>query len=108
MTRRQQQVLRLLGQGATAAQAARTLGMSVKTFDTHCGHIKARLGLRTARELLCYAVSLEVAAGQAPRVPSVALVADTIGAASALGHIRRDGLAYGDPRFPPGPDGASV
>lgn len=57
LTERQQDVLQLLGEGHAVADVAARLGLSAKTVETHCAHIKERLGLRTARDLLCYAVT---------------------------------------------------
>ncbi|BCS32576.2 DNA-binding response regulator [Luteitalea sp. TBR-22] len=54
---RQREVLHLLGQGLPVDQVAGRLGLSVKTVETHCANMKARLGLQTARDLLCYAAS---------------------------------------------------
>lgn len=50
-------VLRLIGDGLTSRQIAKQLGLSIKTVDTHREHIKAKLKLRNASELIRYAVT---------------------------------------------------
>lgn len=53
---RERQVLQLVGQGAATSRIASSLGVSVKTVESHYAHIKSKLGLRTARELTRFAV----------------------------------------------------
>jgi DNA-binding NarL/FixJ family response regulator len=53
---REQQVLRLLGQGKSTREIAADLHISVKTVDAHREHIKQKLGLSSAAELIRYAV----------------------------------------------------
>lgn len=59
LTTRQQQILCLLKDGFGTTDVARQLGVSIKTVETHCSHIKERFGLRSARELLCFAATAE-------------------------------------------------
>jgi DNA-binding CsgD family transcriptional regulator/tetratricopeptide (TPR) repeat protein len=47
LTRRQHDVLRLVADGATNAEIAQRLGLSVRTVDHHVSSILARLGVRT-------------------------------------------------------------
>ena len=53
---RETQVLGLLGRGHTSREIAAALAISVKTVDAHREHIKQKLGLRSAAELIHYAV----------------------------------------------------
>jgi DNA-binding NarL/FixJ family response regulator len=53
---REVQVLRLIGEGLSTRQIAGRLGLSVKTIDTYREHLKAKLNLETANELIRYAV----------------------------------------------------
>ena len=49
---RELQVFRLLGQGITTREIAQQLCLSVKTIETHRSHIKEKLGLKNAAELV--------------------------------------------------------
>jgi DNA-binding NarL/FixJ family response regulator len=49
---RELEVFKLLGKGLSTREAAKTLNISVKTIQTHCGKIKQKLHLSTATELL--------------------------------------------------------
>jgi DNA-binding NarL/FixJ family response regulator len=49
-------VFDLLGQGLGTRQIAETLRVSIKTVQAHCGHIKEKLNLGSATELLREAV----------------------------------------------------
>jgi DNA-binding NarL/FixJ family response regulator len=60
LTEREREVLQLLGGGNTTREIARTLSLSVKTIETHRAHIKEKLGLRNAAELLRFAVEASV------------------------------------------------
>ncbi|MGE3540890.1 MAG: response regulator [Candidatus Tectimicrobiota bacterium] len=53
---REVDVLDALGNGQSPGQIAARLGVSVKTVETHCAHVRMKLGLRQARELLLYAI----------------------------------------------------
>jgi DNA-binding NarL/FixJ family response regulator len=48
---REFEVFRLLAEGAGPTEAANRLGLSVKTVEAHRGHIKEKLGVKTAAEL---------------------------------------------------------
>jgi DNA-binding NarL/FixJ family response regulator len=56
LTDRERHVLTLLGHGLSTREIATRLDLSIKTVETHCGHLKEKLGLKSARELLRYAV----------------------------------------------------
>lgn len=53
---RELEVLRLIGEGLGTRQIAGQLHLSIKTVETYQGHIKDKLGLKNARELVHYAV----------------------------------------------------
>jgi DNA-binding NarL/FixJ family response regulator len=53
---RELEIFRLIGGGHGTRQIAEELHLSVKTVETHQAHIKEKLSLRTARELVQYAV----------------------------------------------------
>jgi DNA-binding NarL/FixJ family response regulator len=52
LSARETDVLRLLAQGYTNAQAAEKLSASVRTIETHRAHIQQKLGIRTRAELV--------------------------------------------------------
>jgi len=56
LTDRELEVLRLTGQGKDNRTIAQELHISLKTVDTHRGHIKQKLGLKNGTELIHYAV----------------------------------------------------
>ena len=56
LSRREVEVLRLLGEGLTNGEIAARLFISPKTAEHHVGRIYAKLGLRTRTELAAYAV----------------------------------------------------
>ena len=56
LTDRELEVLRLTGQGKDNRAIAKDLHISLKTVDTHRGHIKEKLGLKNGTELIHYAV----------------------------------------------------
>ena len=51
LTDRELQVFRLVGQGRTTRQIARTFTRSVKTVESHLEHIKNKLGIMSAAQL---------------------------------------------------------
>ena len=55
LTDRELEVLQLVGQGKDSHVIAGQLHLSVKTVDAHRGHIKEKLNLKNATELICYA-----------------------------------------------------
>lgn len=54
---REMEVLSLLGEGLSTREIADKLNLSTKTIDTHREHIKTKLGLNNANELLRFAVA---------------------------------------------------
>ena len=55
LTDREVDVLRLLALGHTNAEAAHELGISVRTVETHRGHIQEKTGLGSRSQLVRYA-----------------------------------------------------
>jgi len=55
LTDRELEILQLLGKGKDSHAIAKGLKLSFKTVDAHRAHIKEKLDLRTATELICYA-----------------------------------------------------
>lgn len=53
---RELEVFRLIGEGHSTRHIANDLHLSVKTVETHQAHIKEKLSLRSARELMQYAI----------------------------------------------------
>ena len=56
LTDREVDVLRLIALGHTNAEIAQHLFLSVRTVETHRGHIQQKLGLSTRAELVRYAI----------------------------------------------------
>lgn len=54
---RELEVLSLIGRGLSSRQIAEMLHLSVKTIDTYREHIKSKLDLKNANELVRYAVA---------------------------------------------------
>ena len=55
-TRRELEVLKLIGEGATAKEIAQRLGISVKTAQAHRDNIKQKLDLRSTAAMVRYAI----------------------------------------------------
>jgi DNA-binding NarL/FixJ family response regulator len=55
LSRREFEVFRLIGQGLNNHKIAETLHLSIKTVETHREHIKEKMNLKSANELLRYA-----------------------------------------------------
>jgi DNA-binding NarL/FixJ family response regulator len=60
LTARERQVFALTGRGFGTRQVAEELGIGIKTVETHKAHIKRKLGVRTATELVREAVAWAV------------------------------------------------
>jgi DNA-binding NarL/FixJ family response regulator len=60
---RELEVFQLIGEGIATSQVAQALHLSVKTIETHRQHIKEKLGLKNATELVCHAVNWVQGAG---------------------------------------------
>ena len=56
LTRREREVLRLIGQGATSKEVAHRLGISPKTAQVHRDNLKQKLNLHTTAALVSYAI----------------------------------------------------
>jgi DNA-binding NarL/FixJ family response regulator len=56
LTDRELEVLRLIGEGHGTRRIAEELHLSVKTVETYQSHLKDKLGLKNARELVQYAI----------------------------------------------------
>jgi DNA-binding NarL/FixJ family response regulator len=57
LTDREREVFELIGNGVSTRQIAKQLRLSVKTIETHQAHIKFKLGLKNASELIRSATS---------------------------------------------------
>jgi DNA-binding NarL/FixJ family response regulator len=60
LTDRELEVFRLIGEGHSTRQIADELHLSVKTIESYQAHIKEKLALRNARELLQHAIERTV------------------------------------------------
>src|ERR1700684_2727696 len=60
LTDRELEVFRLIGEGFGTRQIAEALHLSVKTVESYQAHIKEKLSLRSARELVQHAVEWNV------------------------------------------------
>jgi DNA-binding NarL/FixJ family response regulator len=56
LTAREQQVMEMLARGMTNREVAEHLVISIKTVDTHRGHVLKKLGVRNNSELTRFAV----------------------------------------------------
>jgi len=56
LTDRELEVFEMIGRGKGTREIAEALHLSVKTIESHRAHIKEKLGLETATELLRYAI----------------------------------------------------
>jgi two-component system, NarL family, invasion response regulator UvrY len=56
LTARELQVMEMIARGMTNREIAEHLGISIKTVDTHRGHVMKKLGLRNNSELTRFAV----------------------------------------------------
>ena len=57
LSERERQVFELLGEGFSTKEVATTLGVSIKTIETHRAHIKDKLHIRNASGLIQRAVA---------------------------------------------------
>jgi DNA-binding CsgD family transcriptional regulator len=60
LTDRELEVFRLIGEGHGTRQIADELHLSVKTIESYQAHIKEKLALRNARELVQHAIEWTV------------------------------------------------
>jgi DNA-binding NarL/FixJ family response regulator len=56
LSERELEIFECLGRGNPTRQIASALGISIKTVQVHCGHIREKLGLPGATELYTVAV----------------------------------------------------
>jgi two-component system response regulator NreC len=56
LTRREREVLRLIGEGATCKEVAQRLGISPKTAQVHRDNLKQKLNLRSTAAMVRYAI----------------------------------------------------
>ena len=56
VTSREREIIQLVAEGRSNKEAASTLGISVKTIESHRGNIMRKLRLRTASDLVRYAI----------------------------------------------------
>ena len=56
LTPRQREVLTLIAEGYSTKDIARTLGISVKTVETHRAQLMERLGIHDVASLVRYAI----------------------------------------------------
>lgn len=61
LTRRELEILRLLGEGSGLRQIADALGLGYKTVANSCSQIKAKLGVQRTAELIRIAVESKIA-----------------------------------------------
>ena len=55
LTDREFEIFQLIGRGKDSHTIAKQLSLSVKTVDTHRGHLKEKLELKNGTELICHA-----------------------------------------------------
>jgi DNA-binding NarL/FixJ family response regulator len=56
VTSREREIIQLVAEGQSNKEAAATLGLSVKTIEVHRGNVMKKLRLRTASDLVRYAI----------------------------------------------------
>jgi DNA-binding NarL/FixJ family response regulator len=60
LTRREREVLRLIGEGESAKEIATSLGISPKTAQAHRDNLKHKLGLRTTADMVRWAIKQKI------------------------------------------------
>ncbi|MFZ0494910.1 MAG: response regulator transcription factor [Methylocella sp.] len=60
LTRRDLEILRLLGEGYTLPRIADTIGLSYKTVANNCSHMKNKLGLARTADLIRVAIEHQI------------------------------------------------
>jgi DNA-binding NarL/FixJ family response regulator len=70
LTDRELEVFRLIGEGHSTRQISDELHLSVKTVETYQSHIKEKMGLRNARELVQYAIQWAISESGSDGQPS--------------------------------------
>jgi DNA-binding NarL/FixJ family response regulator len=64
LSERELEILRHYGRGLSTRQIAETLHLSIKTVETHRAHIKKKLGIQRAQELMTFAEEWLMASGE--------------------------------------------
>jgi DNA-binding NarL/FixJ family response regulator len=60
LTRREREVMRLIGEGSSAKDIAHKLGISPKTAQVHRDNLKHKLGLRTTADMVRWAIKHKI------------------------------------------------
>jgi DNA-binding NarL/FixJ family response regulator len=60
LTRREREVMRLIGEGSSAKDIAHKLGISPKTAQVHRDNLKRKLGLRTTADMVRWAIKHKI------------------------------------------------
>ncbi len=60
LTTRKREIIRLISEGSSSKEVATTLGISVKTADTHRANIMRKLQVHTVSELVRYALRNQI------------------------------------------------
>lgn len=60
LTKREREVLRLIGNGATSKEVAQKLGISPKTAQAHRENLKQKLSVRTTAQMVQYAIKHKI------------------------------------------------
>ena len=60
LTRRDLEILQLLGEGYSLLQIADTIGLSYKTVANNCSHMKNKLGLARTADLIRIAIENQI------------------------------------------------
>ena len=60
LTKREHEILKLVAEGRTNKELAEYLFISIKTVETHKGHILEKLGLKNTTELIRYAIKNKI------------------------------------------------
>jgi DNA-binding NarL/FixJ family response regulator len=74
LSRRDLEILRLLGEGCSLVEIAQAVGVSYKTVANTCGQIKAKLGVARTADLIRIAVEARIAVAGA--TPAIAIGVD--------------------------------
>jgi DNA-binding NarL/FixJ family response regulator len=73
LTDREVEVLELIGKGLASRDVAECLHISIKTVESHREHLKSKLGLSSASELVSYAFHWAQGEGEAQAEPELSL-----------------------------------
>jgi DNA-binding NarL/FixJ family response regulator len=79
LSNRELQVLSLIGRGLSSREAAESLGLSVKTVETHRQSLKRKLNLATNAQLLQYAINWYASRSTPPASIASAEPPDSLG-----------------------------